>query len=208
MNPLDEAPQGDEPVTIEQLLAETAAELGILPGEDTDEADSIDDPEQLEAEAAGLAEASAPDAPAFDVFDALLNESMYAYQANIKARKGQRLTGREREVLHYEDVERNWERLGIVAQIENRVCSGCGSSHPILVGWYIILQHRNDPTAKRLCRIDQWDAEAKANLLSLPIRRNTTTLGVEVCGLCVPVDQPASSEEVLAWGLATLEPKQ
>jgi hypothetical protein len=126
---------------------------------------------------------------------------MYAYQAAIKAKKGQRLSGAEKDVLHYQDVEKNWLPIGLVGLVSKENCR-CGSSHSVFVGWYGILQHRNDISAKRICRITS--AVDPINYLNAPSASYTMEKSVSVCGNCLSMDE-ASPDQILQWGLITLK---
>lgn len=166
--------------TIEDLLREEAEKLGVAP--------------QVEEET---------DSPPADdnLLDSLLSESMLAYQANIKAKKGQRLTKTEALVLETNNLERDWKVLGLVGLVESQTCL-CGASHSTFIGWYGILQHRNDYSAKRIYRVESM--LEPISFLSAPTRQHTITKAVDVCGKCLNFPE-ATEEEASAWGLATLK---
>jgi hypothetical protein len=140
-----------------------------------------------------------------DIFDSLLDESMYAYQANIKMRKGQRLTKCEKTVLESQDVERNWLPLGLVALTLVEECT-CGKANHTFTGWYAILQHRSDSTVKRISKVD--GVFEPFNIITAPLVQHTVHKQVTLCGACLVdlLDLPsATTEQVAAWGLQVLK---
>jgi hypothetical protein len=180
--------------TIESLFDEVVRELSEALPPSPDE-------EGIEMESDEIVIPSTTEEAEKDILDLLLDESMYTYQANIKAKKGQKLTKCEKDALHYEDVEKNWKPLGLVGLVQSESCL-CGSNHSTFIGWYGILQHKNDISAKRIHKVDSITDPISYH--TVPSRRHTIHLNVCVCGNCLDLDE-ASTTESLSWGLLTLK---
>lgn len=139
--------------------------------------------------------------PSSDILDDLLAESMQAYQAGVKAKKGQRLTKAEKAVVQYQEAERNWTAVSLVGLVQKETCR-CGHIHTTFIGWYGVLQHKNDCTVRRLTKVSS--VLDPISYLTVPTTKYTVFKQVDVCGCCLDFPD-AEPEQALEWGLHLLK---
>lgn len=156
--------------------------------------------------------ATLPPQEDFDDLDSLLAEAVEVAEARKLARKkGTRTPPAVAAIVREADAEMTWTPQFAIARFVETHCS-CGASHRQFDGWFIVSQHKREPSSRRFLRSDnhhnlpawQFTAQEDSSYCveclegeALPLAVIDQLLGLEALGQAATCCLPATHQQAL-----------